>query len=425
MSEKITLLNEGVEGLFIRNPRFNTTLVSLNFYMPLQYENAAALGLLPFVLTTCSKKYPDFSKLNCKLAKLYGARLEASSEKVGDMQLLKVAVSVIDDSFTLDGEPLCAQACELLEELIFEPKAENGAFCEEDVEREKRKAIEHIRGEVSEKRLYAKKRLIEEMYRGKPYGVSKCGTEEQVAALDGKVLYRAWENMLSSAFVRVNVISRSMPAGLFDGISARFAAHTRRDITDCAVCESTRKARIVRTVTERMDIAQGKLALGFSSRVHGGDAQTLPLLVMCDIFGGGPYSKLFSNVREKMSLCYYCSASAVRTKGLLMVDSGVEAQNADRTYEAILDQLEAIKRGEITDFEFEASVKSLKDSFKTFEDSQASLDTWYCMRVGSGIPRSPAQMAELLNGVDKKAVIKAANGVCLHTVYKLLPEENV
>ena len=423
MSEKITVLSDGVEGLFIRNPRFNTTLVSLNFYMPLKEETSAAMGLLPFVLTTCSKKYPDFSKLNFKLAKLYGARLEASAEKVGDMQLLKVAVSVIDDSFTLDGESLCTQACELLENLVFEPKAENGAFCEEDVEREKRKAIEHIRGEVSEKRIYAKKRLIEEMYKGKPYGVAKCGTEEQVAALDGAALYKAWEKVLSSAFVRVNVISRAMPSGLFDGLSSRFSSLSRFDITDCTVCEPTRKARAVRTVTERMDIAQGKLALGFSSRMHGGDAQTMALLVMCDMFGGGPYSKLFSNVREKMSLCYYCSASSVRSKGLITVDSGVEAPNAERAYEAILDQLESVKRGDFTDFEFSASIKSLKDSFKSFEDSQASLDTWYSMRVGDRTPRSPEDTAELLNAVDRKAVVSAANGVYLHTVYKLLPEE--
>lgn len=425
MSDKVTVLSEGVEGLFIRNPRFNTTLVSFNFYMPLEEESSAALGLLPFVLTTCSKKYPDFSRLNYKLAKLYGARLEASSEKVGDIQLLKVAVSVIDDRFTLDNESLCVQACELLQSLVFEPKAENGEFCAEDIEREKRKAIEHIRGEMSEKRIYAKGRLIEEMYKGKPYGVSKCGTEEQVAALDGTAVYKAWQRLLSSAFVRINVISRALPSGLFDGISERFSELARFDITDCTKCESTRKARAVKQITERMDIAQGKLCMGFSSRVHGNDSKTMPLLVMCDMFGGGPYSKLFANVREKMSLCYYCSASAVRIKGLVTVDSGVEAENAERAEKEILAQLDALKRGEFTDFELEASKKSLIDSFKTIDDSQNALDVWYSMRVSDPYPLSPTETSELLQPIDRAAVIKVADGVYLNTVYKLLPEERV
>ena len=75
MSVKVTQLSNGAEGVFIKNDRFNTTLVSFNFYMPLKPETAADYALLPFVLTTCSKEYPDFSKLNFKLSKLYGAEL--------------------------------------------------------------------------------------------------------------------------------------------------------------------------------------------------------------------------------------------------------------------------------------------------------------------------------------------------------------
>ena len=70
MSAKIMPLSEGAEVVFIKNSRFNTTLVSFNFYMPLTREHAAEYALLPFVLTTCSKQYPDFSKLNFKLSKL-------------------------------------------------------------------------------------------------------------------------------------------------------------------------------------------------------------------------------------------------------------------------------------------------------------------------------------------------------------------
>ncbi len=422
MSNRLTKLSDGVEGLFINNLRFNTTLISFNFYLPLDYDKAAEYALLPFMLTSSSKKYPDFSKLNYKLNKLYGAQLSSSVEKAGDYQVLKMAISVIDDRYTLDNEPLCDQACQLLTELIFEPKVENGAFCEEDLSREKRKAIEHIRSEMGEKRIYAKKRLIEEMYKGKPYGTAKCGTVEQIDAITGEGLYTAWRNMMRSAAVRVNVISRQLPSGLFDGIAERFSQIERDNITDYTLSAPTRKATKVNTVTERMDIAQGKLVMGFSSRVHGGDDATMPLLVMCDLFGGGPYSRLFSNVREKMSLCYYCSASSVRVKGLLTVDSGVEAQNVDKAQQEILNQLEVVKRGEFTDFELSSSLKSLTDSFNSYDDSQNSLDIWYTLKVGSSVI-SPREAAELLGKVDRKAVIKAAQGVNLHTVYRLLPKE--
>ena len=423
MLENKTQLSNGVDGFFVKNTRFNTTLISFNFFMPLAKETIAVNALLPFMLTTSSKKYPDFSKLNFKLSKLYGAHLSASSEKVGDYQMLKMAVSVIGDRYTLDGESLTSQACELLSELIFNPNAENGAFLEADVEREKRKAVEHIKGEKSEKRIYAKQRLIEEMYKDEPYGLAKCGTEEQVEKITGKDLYLAWEKMLQSAYCFVDVVSSSLPTGFFDEISKKFDTIERKDITVMGKTAPTKKAEKVNTVTERLDVAQGKLVMGFSMEKSNNTSDLLPALVMTDIFGGAPYSRLFTNVREKLSLCYYCSASSIRIKGLLTVDSGVEEANVDKAQQEILNQLSIVKNGEFTDFEYESSLKGIADSLRTYNDSQELLDAWYCMKAVSGKFKSPDETAEQIGSITREEIVAAAKTVELHTVYRLLPKE--
>lgn len=423
MSVKLTSISNGVDGMFIENDRFNTTLISFNFYLPFLKETVANNALLPFVLTTCSDNYPDFSKLNYKLSKLYGARLEASCEKTGDFQLLKVSVSVINDFFAIDPENLVDEACSLLLSLIFDPKVVDNAFCEEDLNREKRKAIEHIRNEISEKRIYAKNRLIEEMYKNDNYGVPKCGTESDVNAITGESLYKAWVNMLKSAYTRVQVVSSVMPNGLFEQIKDKFSLLERENITDCTKFIPTKPASKVNTVKENMDVAQGKLVMGFSSEVYGNSDSAIPLMVMTDIFGGGPYSRLFTNVREKMSLCYYCSATSVRGKGLVTVDSGVEAQNFEKAQKEILNQLDIIKKGEFSDFEFESSIKSLKDSLNTYNDSQASIDTWYSLRAFDKEALSPESLAEKLDFIKRDDIINTAKGVKLHTVYKLMPNK--
>lgn len=51
---------------------------------------------------------------------------------------------------------------------------------------------------------------------------------------------------------------------------------------------------------------------------------------MTDVFGGGPYSRLFMNVREKLSLCYYCSARLIRGKGIIVIQSGIEKKTGKR-----------------------------------------------------------------------------------------------
>lgn len=423
MSLKVTAISNGVDGLFLSNDRFNTTRISFNFYLPLLRQTVANNALLPFVLTTCSEKYPDFSKLNYKLSKLYGARLEASCEKTGDFQLLRVCISTINDSFALDGESLVEEACEMLLNLIFNPKAENGAFCEDDVNREKRKAIEHIKSELSEKRIYAKNRMLEEMYKGENYGIPKCGTEEDVNAITGETLYKAWEDVLRSAYIRVQVVSSTMPNGLFDKIRDRFSSIERQNITVCDDVSPTKALNEPKTVTETMNVSQGKLVMGFSSELYGDSNKALPLMVMTDIFGGGPYSRLFTNVREKMSLCYYCSASSVRIKGLVMVDSGVETENFEKAQKEILNQLDIIKENKFSDFEFESSLKSINDSLNSYNDSQTSIDVWYSIRVFDKDCLSPEEMAEQLSSITREDVVAAAKVVKLNTVYRLMPEK--
>lgn len=423
MSKKIITLQDGVEGLFIENQRFNTTSVSYNFYLPLKKETVAENALLPFILTSCGKQYPSFSALNFKLNKLYGAQLDASAEKYGDCQLLRMRISVINDRFTFDSDSLVKQASELLLNLIFNPNVQDGKFLEEDIAREKRKAIEHIKGEIAEKRHYAKNRLISEMYKDTPYGLPKCGTVDMVEKITGESLYKAWQNMLSNAFVRVHVVGAALPNRFFEDIAQKFEGVKRFDITDCKRCMPTKELAKPNTVFEKMDVKQGKLVMGFSCEMYGDDDLSLPLMVMCDIFGGGPYSRLFSNVREKMSLCYYCSASTVRYKGLLTVDSGVEVNNAQKAQDEILNQLEIIKKGEFSDFEFNSSIKSICDSLNTYNDSQNSLDLWYALKINNQNLYSPEDIAEKIKQITKEDVIYAAKGVKLHTVYKLLPKE--
>lgn len=423
MSLKITPISNGVEGLYIKNDRFNTTLLSFNFYLPLKKETVAENALLPFILTTCSKQYPDFSALNYKLAKLYGATLNASAEKFGDCQLLQITVSVVDDRFTFENESLLEDASSLLIDLIFNPNCETQEFLEEDLNREKRKAIEHIKGEISEKRIYAKNRLISEMYKDDSFGIPKCGTIEDVEKITGKSLYLAWQRMLRESFIRIQVVSSSKPPKFFENLSEKFNSLERKNITNIHLCKPTTAIDKPNHVTETMDVSQGKLVMGFSSDMYGDDDMSLPLMVACDIFGGGPYSRLFSNVREKLSLCYYCSSSTIRQKGLLTVDSGVESKNAQKAEKEILNQLEFVKKGKFSNFEFESSIKSIVDSLNSYNDSQSAINKWYVIKINNENLYSPEDIAEKVKLITREDVTYAAKGIRLHTVYKLLPTE--
>ncbi|MBR4910410.1 MAG: insulinase family protein [Clostridia bacterium] len=422
MLENVIDIGNAAQGFFIKSDRFKTTHISYNFYLPVDKEKVASFALLPFILTTCGREYPDFSKLNFKLNKLYSANLFASAEKVGDYQLLKMGISVLDDKYALDGEELVTRAAELLNSLIFDPLAENGEFSKSDLEREKRKAIEHIRSELAEKRLYARKRLIEEMFKGDAFGVPKCGTEEQVAAITPAGLFGAWQEMLSRAYLRVNVISASLPANVFENVKERLSGIERSSAAAVTKSIPLKPIYAAKRVEEKMDVAQGKLVMGFSVLPGDDERDSAKLAVMCDMFGGGPYSRLFTNVREKMSLCYYCSSTVDKRKGFIMVDSGVEAENAQKAEYEILRQLDVMKNGQFGDFEFEASKKSIINALKGYGDHQDTLDNWWTFKCDSDTPVSPEEYAEYVSAVQKDAVVQIAKTVKLNTVYALMPK---
>ncbi|MEE0839490.1 MAG: insulinase family protein [Acutalibacteraceae bacterium] len=308
--------------------------------------------------------------------------------------------------------------------MIFSPKTENGSFYEEDLKREKRKLIERIRGDLNEKRIYARNRLVAEMFEDDPYGLYRLGTVEQVSKITGKELYNAWREMLSSSYVRIHIIGEEEPVQVYERIKQEFSAIERKNITDIKNVSVLKKRNEAKRVEERMDVAQGKLVMGFNCG-GGDDDSTLDVMMMCDIFGGGPYSRLFTNVREKMSLCYYCSAQSVRNKGYMTVDCGVEQENATKAEEAILEQLGIMKAGEFSDFEFESSLKSIKDSLKTYNDSQSGLDVWYTVKAVNGNIYSPDEIIEKLSEVTRESVVRAAENCSLNTVYLLLNAEKV
>lgn len=418
MCSKLINITKGVDGLFIKNERFKTTLISVNMYMPLDKDKISSQALLPYLLTSCSAEYDNFTKLNKQLDMLYGAELSVVLGRAGDTQQMKIAVSAVNNEYSLNGEDIISDAAGLLSSLIFRPRLNGNAFYTEDVEREKRITVENIRGEINDKRVYAKNRMLSEMFKDDPYGVSKYGTEKDVAAATGESLYNTWVDVLSHSYVRIQVVGKQLPDGLFQKIGGEFDKFNRTGITDCKNVRPVRNAEKVNVSVDEMDVAQGKLVMGFSSDLYGDNEASLS--VATDIFGGGPYSMLFENVREKMSLCYYCSAMTIRSKGLVMVQSGVEKSNFDKAEKEIINQLETVKNGKFDKFAFNASIKALSGSMDNFYDSLGMLDSWYSSRVFGTIV-SPKEYAEKIKNVTVDDVIKTAGGFKLHTVYKLVP----
>ncbi len=409
-------ISEGIELCNISAKGFKSACVTVNFVMPLG-EKASAYALVPNVLARSSAMYPDLTSIERKLAQLYGAELVVDISKSGDHQVLKMGVSCIDDRFAFDGESITAECSKLLFELLFNPRVADGVFASDDVESEKRLLAERLASENSDKRAYAKNRCEEIMFSGDVYGIHRFGTAQAISDVTPETLFEAYKEMLSQAKIVVCVSGNADLDLVRDYLEKYTSDLKRTPVTNKTVFVKT--ATAVKYEKEQEEVKQGKLVMGFRMGMDNADDMYFARRVMSDLFGGSPHSKLFTVVREKMSLCYYCSARLHRPKGVMFVQSGIESENEEKARQAILDQLEDIRKGNFSDEDVEASVKALEDSFKSVSDSPESLDAWFMAQCVSGAYYKPEHFIEGFKSVERDEIIETAKQVTLDTVFML------
>lgn len=409
-------LADGVQMLCLPDRRFKTMQLTVALLLPLDEQTASTYALLPFLLRRSCAAYPDYTALQRRLDQLYGARITADVGRVGDAQMLTLTARSLKDELALDGEPIAAQCADLLCRMLFAPALEDGAFRTADVEQEKRCLIEMIASEINEKRLYARRRCEELLCPDEPYAVPRYGRVERVAALTPQELTAAWKTVLATARVQIIV-----QGGDGDAVARAFrrewAAIDRHPVALSTCTEAP--AAAVREQRETMEVNQSKLVMGFRLPVAEPDGDVAAARLMVAIFGGTPHSLLFRHVRERLSLCYYCSAGYDRLKGVMLVDSGVQLDKVDEARAEILRQLDAVRRGDFTDEDMASAKRSLTSQFESVPDLQSTLAGYYLGQSLLPQVTPPADAAEAVAAVTRERVMAAAQQATLRCVYLL------
>lgn len=408
---------DGVMFSTVSETRFKTMRISVTAFLPLNKETAATNALLSQVMTRSCEQYPDFTVLSKKLSSLYGASLSSGFHKAGDMQTLTFSVSGIDDRYAFDGDCVSKELSKLLCEVLFDPFVCDGSFDGGEVEQERRQLIDLIDSEFNEKRLYAHQKALSLMCKDEPYGISRYGDKDSVSSVDKSDLYTAWQYMIKNARFEIMYIGESDSKDACKVFSQKFNSVDRTpvDIQNTVILSADR----VSIENEDMELSQSKMILGFRTGIATPDKDTMAARLMCAVLGGTAHSKLFCNVREKLSLCYYCSSSYIRNKGILLVESGVQNSNIEKAKSAILGEIKSMQDGNISDEELNAAKLSMSNAFYSCCDTVGGIESFYMSQVLDDKMLSSRESAELVNSITKDDVIRCAKMLTLDTVYTL------
>ncbi len=411
----------GVWLTCLRTDKFKTGLLSLNLLTRLCRENAAKNALIPSVLRRGSARHPDMESISAALDSLYGARLEPVVHKKGEIQTLGFWADFADDKYLPGGEPLLEPVAALMGELLLDPNTRGGLFLPAYVESEKEKLLENIRARVNDKIAYSVHRMTELMCQTEDFAVAALGTEDEAENIGYVALTRHYNELLASCPVEVFYCGSAEPLRVEQAVLDALITLPRGELdydigTDIRMNSLEAEPRVY---TEEMDVGQGKLAIGFRLGDCMEDPEPAVIRVMNAVYGGCASSKLFMNVREKLSLCYFASSGCNIAKGVMNVISGIEVENYEAALEEIFAQLEALKKGDVTAEEFTAAKAAVVSDLLAAEDSPGALEDFWLSQNLMGLEYGPAEMAALAEEVTVEDIVNCAAGIECDTIYFL------
>lgn len=417
---------KGLSFTYIEDPKYRGELISVRLLLPLEENTPQIYQMLGTLMVDSTSVYPTKAKMSEKLKSLYGAVQNYNFVRVGDNIVLGFSLYCMSDRFAINGETVTTEAAKLMNELLFSPNVKEGAFDQKYFEMARREIIEAIKSVSNNRHNYAVRRAREVAFEGEPASLPPFGTIEAAEKLTAEQLYREYKKMLSIAGISVTFCGsghnteaqKIVKERITEFAEKRLAEHSDEIIVKDSVISPSPLRAEVKEVREKIEQEQLKLVMGF--KTEGGDFYAEKLA--CMLFGGTDFSKLFTNVREKLSLCYYCQSFIMDFKQTMFVDSGVDAANEQLARQEILHQLDLLKKGDFTDEELENCKKSLRSSLRIVTDVSEDFNSWNYLRSLRGIDITPEQEIALVNEVTRERVIKAANGFIPDCVYVLEPE---
>jgi len=408
--------------------KYKTNQIALYIRQPIEEENHTKVSLIPSVLRRGTVEYPTSQKIRQALDQLYGASLYSDVMKRGEEQVIVFRLEVPNEKYLSDRTPLFEKAMQLLSQILFHPLLENGTFSEKYVELEKDLLKRKLSQIIDDKIRYANKRCTEEMFSEERFRLNASGSEEQIPHITSKDLYEYYQKMLASHPMELFVVGDLAKDEVEGVVRKHFSFKNRTELIKMPETKVQVEVKKEKVIIEKTKIQQGKLHIGCRTNTSFQSDDYIPLVVCNGVFGGYAHSKLFRNVREKESLAYYVSSSIESHKGFMMIMSGVEPTNYEKTVKIIKDQLNEMVQGNISEEEIAQTKAIIINQMKESNDLPVQLMERYFHGIVGGVKRKTEEVIAQIEAVTKEQIQRVAQKIEIDTIYFLtsnndLPEE--
>lgn len=428
MIEKNTVITEcGARFHIFKTDKFKMSRLSINFILPADADRSPVTRLMLATMMRGCSKYPTVTKINKKLDELYGATVTWRPVSVGERHIFKISCEMLSNKYRFEGdtESIVLEVCRVVLDILLNPLLDdNGLLPKSHFESEKKLAIDAIRAKINDQKAYAADQCHKLMFGDSPLGITTEGSVEQIENITLEDVSGNIEYFLEHSMLECYYVGNDEMDDVVELVGEAFAPYK-----DVDKYKLTNERAFLResegSVHERcdvMDVSQSRFNIGYTSGIVMSDEDYHAMCLFNEIFGGSSVGKLFLNVREKQSLCYYCYSSYHSATGVIMVGCGIKAENRDLAFREIENQLEEMRAGNISDDEIRTAKRTVISGLKQMSDSPSATEAFHFRRYLATVEESAEECAAKIESVTLEEIVAVAQKVRLDTVYFLMGE---
>ncbi|MBP0976139.1 MAG: insulinase family protein, partial [Oscillospiraceae bacterium] len=255
-------------------------------------------------------------------------------------------------------------------------------------------------------------------FSGEPAAIPAHGFRPEAEQITAAQAYAVWQNILRTAFIEIAAVTPAPKPQIAALLQVRFGSLNRQPVPVQFEAPSPIQPEI-RTESEIMPVGQTKLVLTYKYE----NIRREVMLMLCSILGWIADSLLFTNLRERCGLCYYCLLSHAAFKHTLFIDIGIDAANTDAVRKAVAAQIHALQAGDFTDDMMQKAILRYAFQAAAASDTISDLAMQQMLRLRRGDPRSPQEITDAMRKVTRADIAEAAKQLQPDTVFVLRAEQ--
>lgn len=388
---------------------------SINLYIKYSFDYSlklkTSLYILSAMLTETSEKYKTKVEMSKARDMLYGIDCLCNQSNLGNVLLFSVHFDFINPKF-LKG--VCERDyVDYIDEVMSNPY-----FNDDLLEESKRVMKDLLLRNLDNPSYLASSNFFDEIVKDDPkYSIyKKTEVIDQIDLITLDDLNNAY-NLLHDAPKEVFLIGDYGEELLNYVNSFRQEGFIKTNLDNSRLPKRE-------DVIFKKEVSQSTLIIAYTSDIRRDSKDYYAFNLGNVLFGGIPSSLLFSEVREKHSLCYTISARSYKNEGLLLVKTLIEKDKKDETVNEIRKQFNRIINKEYDEELIDVCKMMLTNNINSIDDDLDYLVDYNFNNKLNGINETIEEYLENMNKVSADDISRVYKRLNEYMVYFLEGELN-